>query len=114
MTTEKELKDRLTPDIIEKMVELAEGFENKNTFWFYDLLLKSDSFPLLIHRAVEGWNKLNDKHILIYHHVLILATMKRGTIKELFFKNYQPENLTQAECAMLDCLIDILKLQKED
>ena len=57
MKTEQELKADCTPEIIKKMVELAEGFDKWELREIYDpeIWTKSDLlFPLLIHRAVEG------------------------------------------------------------
>jgi len=127
MTTEKELKAQCILDIIKKMVELAEGFKyiiqenglNKIVFdseTIYPVmdLMPKWFFPILIHRSVEGWNKKNP-HILIHiDYVHDRVWFIRGKISKLEehsfdFINYQPEKLTQLECALLHCLIEILK-----
>ena len=131
MIPESKLKDRCTPDIIKKMVELAEGFEykdehciyfNKSIVRYTSRDLKSDIslFPLLIHRAVEGWNKKEEsilKEIIVYNDSVKLIEYKKSreggfdpfaiVIKK--FENYQPSSLTPCECACLHCLIEVLK-----
>ena len=63
-------------------------------------------FPLLIRRAVEGWNKLypDNRQIILYSNCL---TQKDSVL--IKFDKYQPQSLTQAECAMLHCMLDIFK-----
>lgn len=129
MITQQELTDKCTPEIIKKMCELAEGFEYKSdefanetffvTYKFdicWDRLYKHNSFfPLLIHRAVEGWNKehINDdwsiniscEDVLI--HYWNCGEQELRLLKQ--FTDYQPTTLTHAECAMFDCLLEVLK-----
>jgi len=125
--TEQELKSQCTPDIIKKMVELAEGFglftnrllgniqsPNGALFTLDYNKIKDDPvvFPLLIHRVVEGWNnKQKDETCIIigenYNVVWWESDLKIS--KSYDYKDYQPENLTQLECALLHCLIEILK-----
>lgn len=139
MITEQDLKQKCTPEIIKKMVELAEGFEYyerqitigkqlltcqgikysvnscETTHDFKNQVTKFSIFPLLIHRAVEGWNKehINDdwsiniscEDVLI--HYWNCGEQELRLLKQ--FKNYQPTTLTHAECAMFDCLINLLK-----
>jgi hypothetical protein len=126
MIPESKLKADCTPEIIKRMVELAEGFEflsdgnNINVIrlhlakyehedWILRLpLFHRIIFPLLIHRAVEGWNKkLYESIILVQHNHL---TKKESRYN---FNDYQPQFLTHCECAMLHCLIDILKEDKK-
>ena len=69
-------------------------------------------FPLLIHRAVEGWNKNNKGNPYIeIDDSSIWVCSYNNNFKEFGFSfhEYQPRSLTQAECAMLDCLLDIFK-----
>jgi len=121
MTTEKELKDQCTPDIIKKLCELAEGFniyelvENVYKIKVVDLSIVyftmqsvehlNNIFPLLIYRAVEGWNKNGDPILIANNKVVYPMTV-------YLFNNYQPENLTHAECACLHCMLDIFKEEK--
>jgi len=119
MITEQELKAMCTPDIIKKMVELAEGFEwrediefnnnlyysHKDSEWIWIGSIDSVQFPLLIHRAVEGINKKLD----IQDQIIIGKFNVECSLYDCKFENYQPENLTQLECALLHCLIEILK-----
>lgn len=120
MITEQDLKDQCTPEFIKWMRELAEGFElnyagdvsyynnltsveiTRCTDWFI--------FPLLIHRAVEGWNKITrNKYIIITDTFLYTTSNLHRGDERYNYNNYQPQSLTQAECAMLDCLLDIFK-----
>ena len=115
MITEQELKEQCTPDFIKWMCEHAEGFG------YIDYVLSQSSdleqvrfnniiFPLLIHRAVEGWNKkyLDKNQIILYGNIL---SFSEGI---LTYNGYQPESLTQSECAMLHCLLDVFKQEERD
>jgi len=99
------------------MVELSEGFEIKgySVNYFNDFHCSTVSlitawmlFPLLIHRAVEGVWKQN-KHTLFIHSDGVYWVHQKQSDFKFQFKNYQAENLTQCECALLDCLLNILK-----
>ena len=120
MITEQQLTDRCTPEIIKKMVGLAEGFEcamedpNYLAIYFKGKEAIIDSplvFSTLIHRAVEGFNKkqCGDPYIIFEFET---CTLSRYTLDveddAYFFADYSPSSLTHAECAMLDCLLDIL------
>ena len=125
--TEKELKDRCTPEFIEWCVKLAEGFGmfsnlERNMFiikyeymeWMFlkdDLVFHKILFPLLIHRAVEGWNKLHigNETINIYDDYVDHYGIDGGNRKSVY--KYQSDNLTAGECAILDCLLAIFKEQ---
>lgn len=122
MTTEQKLKDQCTPEFIKWMCELAEGFEwrnENNVIWIHvpsDIIMvgskyfSNDSyFPLLIHRAVEGWLKIHDQRFIdIKHKEIQLVHIAYGHVF-YEFKDYQPQSLTQAECAMLHCMLNIFK-----
>jgi len=121
MKTENELKDRCNPQFIVWMCELAKGFdfesiiteEIEHTLYYenqsidYTEMFKDSLFPLLIHRAVEGWNKLNSKLIIPVDNRVIYD--EYGINKSYSFKRYQPENLTALECACLHCLLEIFE-----
>ena len=128
MITEQGLKDKCTPDIIKRMVELAEGFSNYeynhslNRAIFdsiYHDVLDIRIFPLLVYRAVEGWNKskhtverIDDYSIRINEQRLFYMYNEYATPYD--YANYQPESLTHAECAMLHCLLDVFKQEERD
>ena len=124
MTTEQELKDQCTPEIIKRMVELAEGFfykekevpEADDCIWFgeeecpIDLLFTEPLiFSTLIHRAVEGWN--NDETVLPVIEIYPYKVYNKINYK---FSNYQPQSLTPAECACLHCLLDIFEGERNE
>ena len=121
MITEQELKEKCTPEFIKWMCEYAEGFEFFNigncAGYRFELYKPCDNdpnvyFPLLIHRAVEGWLKIHDQRFIdIKHKEIQLVHIAYGHVF-YEFKNYQPQSLTQAECAMLHCLLDIFKEQE--
>lgn len=125
MKTEQKLKNQCTPEFIKWMCKLAEGFEwrnENNVIWIHvpsDIIMvgskyfSNDSyFPLLIHRAVEGWLKIHDQRFIdIKHKEIQLVHIAYGHVF-YEFKNYQPQSLTQAECAMLNCMLDIFKEEK--
>ena len=107
MIKEQELKNKCTPEFTKWMCEYAEGFG------YIDYVLSQSSdleqvrfnniiFPLLVHRAVEGIKIISsDPEKVWYNNIYGMQCFR--------FKNYQPKSLTHAECAMLDCLIDIFK-----
>ena len=131
MIKEQELKNKCTPKFIKWMCEYAEGFEFLNignwAGYRFELHKPRDNdpnvyFPLLVHRAVEGWNKLKHEEIfmeiVVYKDKVCLENYKLEThnnVEDYYkyilidknFKNYQPQSLTHAECAMLDCLLDV-------
>ena len=138
MINEQELKDRCTPEFIKFMVELAEGFRDNTTgnvviidspfdSWIFfnnennskELQNPPKWFPLLIHRTAEGFNKANGETgqfgIYIDREKITFCDFKlnRNEEKEYKFKNYQPQSLTHAECAMLHCLLDIFEEVKQ-
>jgi len=109
MIIESEIKKLVTPDIIKKMRELAGGFRYSRDGWSYNgnngfTVENNIGFPLLIHRAVE-----NLDYVTNYDKEKFWIMTDENEVKIYIFKNYQPENLTALECAMLDCLIEILK-----
>ena len=121
MITQQQLTDKCTPEIIKKMVELAEGFEYiECEYNYYSIAVAGEQygkiieddiiFPLLVHRSVEGWNKLNatdNDFIFIGDNYIHYSKDSGNKFYEL--KDYQPTTLTHAECAMLDCLLEVLK-----
>jgi hypothetical protein len=112
MKTESEVKSRVTPEIIKEMCELAEGFEyTSDDYAIYNNTYDADTdiLPILIHRAVEGWNKLdNESVIVILDDSLMFSKLEKDEVY-YYSKNYQTKNLTQLECALLDCLVDVLE-----
>ena len=87
MKTEKEIKAMCTPDIIKKMVELAEGWNKKHA-------------------------KLNEIIHITDHRYFVAFYNGYKSYTEYYYVNYQPESLTALECALLHCLIEILKMEK--
>ena len=111
--TYDDLKNATTPKIIKQMVELAEGFrllDDYTLFAFevFDCKISGIHeslclFPLLLHRAVEGWNKQQKLHreIVIYKNKACEEDYKlethngyedyyKYTYVNNYFKNYQP------------------------
>ena len=123
MKTEAKIKSQVTPEVIKKMVELAEGFEyglfdniSLNKFHVHSEFLFSVEniifLSTLIHRAVEGWNKsqVNSENcIVIQDDSVILWSENLVDCKTFDFPDYQPSTLTACECALLDCLCEVLK-----
>ena len=129
MITEQDLKQKCTPEIIKKMVKLAEGFEvterqitvgnqllisrgikyNINscetTKDFSEVMVKFSLFPLLLHRAVEGWN--HDENTPYYIQICPHRISYVGIM--YLFKDYHSRHLTACEMAIWDCLLEVLK-----
>lgn len=107
MKTFEEFKERITPEFIKKLCELAEGFEYTDYYPHYNFIKEYVPlenmyimFPLLLHRAVEGYGNMEIDYMLkrIYN---------SGNF--YMFKEYQPCHLTTCEMAILYCLIEVLK-----
>lgn len=128
MITEQQLKKHCTPDAVKWMTEQAEGFKYfKDAFrpiniisvkfgsvdvWTgEDRLFENSIFPLLIHRAVEGWNKNGGMQIIINRWNVQFCNYKGADIF-YSFSEYKSESLTPAECAMLYCLLAIFNEMK--
>ena len=123
MITFNELREQTTSDIIKQFVELTEGFEwidNRNEYSYngyynYWDNFETTEFITLLHRAVEGWNKIDKSKNQI--NILTTCVQSWNIIKGLqdyVFENYKSENLTQAECAILHCLLDVFKQEERD
>jgi len=113
MITEQELKSQCTPNVIKKMCVLTDYFYASNDKDCEQIIGDEQAFPLLIHRAVEGWNKEAHKdysHIEI-DNLSVMIVSHNGFSGKRYpeFKNYQPESLTACELACLHCLVEILK-----
>ena len=122
MITFDELREQTTPDIIKKMVELAEGFEFvdcENGYFsiaingqeYGNIITDEILFPLLLHRAVEGWNKeyFGQKFIGISYDEIFLQEYKSGfIIKNWIIEDYLPCHLTACEMVIMDCLSEVL------
>ena len=121
MITEQQLKADCTPELIKKMVELAEGFEfieydnpytiilSAHSRWFVTDITKWVYGPLLIHRAVEGFNKRNSIVIYAKKNSVCLCDPSVYNDKYFWYDDYSNSILTKLECAMLHCLIEVLK-----
>lgn len=126
MITQQQLTDQCAPEFIKWMCEMAEGYQlftNEDIGidyyshieyeWHECTDLDTAFFPLLIHRAVEGWNKKESISFsigtIIYPLLLERILDSEEYHIEYKFDNYQPQSLTHAECAMLDCLLEVLK-----
>lgn len=129
MITEQELKDRCTPEFIKWMCEFAEGFKfiqcednyfsiSVNNQEYGNIITDEIIFPLLIHRAVEGWNKINPcKPIQILCNCISFITDEDDPASvEWGYDNeqYEPCHLTVCEMAIWDCLLNILKQEESD
>ncbi len=121
MISEKELKDKCTPEVIRWTVKLAEGFDVDSLILYYgndwhcQFIEEHKNFPLLIHRAVEGWNNQDNRDNGKGIYVLPESVDYKSGWDNDYVRNitsfshrlYQSENLTQCECACLHCLIEI-------
>lgn len=121
MKTEKELKNRCTLEFIKWCCEYAEGFSyhknyRDNEFYLdFNRLNTGDKlieilddyfyFALFIHRTIGGYSK---KIFINYVEKHIAYNKLLGNTTYYKIEDYQQEKiLTQLECTMLDCLLDI-------
>jgi len=126
MMNGQELKDRCTPEFIKWMCELAEGYDqdidedgyygivnlNDDFYLLENIVRDMADFPLLIHRSIEGWN-YNYNKIAFYPDQLV-KNWNDGMMNRCRYhhKSYQPQSLTQLECACLHCMLDIFKEER--
>ena len=117
MITFNELREQTTSDIIKQFVELTEGFEwidNRNEYSYngyynYWDNFETTEFITLLHRAVEGWNKIDKSK----NQINILTTYiqswdnKKG-LTDYNFLDYKPCHLTACEMAIWHCLLEVL------
>lgn len=122
MKTFQDLKRNVTPEFIKKLVELAEGFESvdsldgaiglnismiEDDYWMHvDRFLNNYRFPLLLHRAVEGWNNINLTNMIV---IDVSELLKSCGLNRYKFNKYFSCHLTPYEMAILDCLQEVLK-----
>lgn len=123
LRTFPELEKKFTLGIVKRCVEYAKGFDRVEKsgikyFLGYESgfrnitdFLNSGLFPLLLHRAVEGWNKKSDGHLrFIIQDKDCLSVFVNESDRKLFkYNNYQPCHLTACEMAIMDCLCEVLK-----
>jgi len=107
----------ITPEFIKFCCEYAEGFEWRNKFYFERLCEQNYYyFPLLLHRAVEGWNKKQKDGFNIINIDyekervdILINKYPMPEFKKYIFSDYQPSTLTVCEQAACDCLYDIFE-----
>ena len=118
MKTFEQLKEQITPELIKKLCELAEGFacNDIDEVFYTDVLscefkdiYKFVMFPLLLHRAVEGFNKSDKIEVVYIKYDIVELWMDRIERFDFRFEDYQLCHLTPCEMAILDCLIEVLK-----
>lgn len=128
MITFTDLQKKWTPEITKRAVELAEGFELDtdgdnigikdpfdNFYYFEDDIPKNmETFPLLLHRAVGGFNKRNELTgnygLYIDRERITYCNFKLPKNEEKIyeFKDYKSCHLTACEMAIWECLLNIL------
>ena len=106
----------MKPETLKKVVELADGFEiapgigltyrgNDNS---------KDFYPLLLRRAVEGWNQkhwtMSCTQKIIYLKITRIEIVKCRKVEKTFiFSNPKTDYLTVQEEAIEACLIELLE-----
>lgn len=137
MITFEDLKQKWTLEITKRAIELADGYkyyEREMTVGNRSVLIKgiscginslettedfakaiceSSLFPLLLHRAVEGWNNKNVcKPIQILCNCVSYITDEDDpAVVNYGYDNeqYLPCHLTACEMTIMDCLAEVLK-----
>ena len=110
-------------EILKKIVELAEGFAyddslklfylNGNTWIWFKEIQEWEHYPLLLRRAIEGWNRSNSS--ILYFIDLLSDHMEyaNGSCPAaliLLYKDYiKTKYLTPQEQAIEACLIELLE-----
>lgn len=124
---EDKLIENVDRKIVYRMIELADGFaisindfvsttkevvvynEVKTNLFYEDIVYSELLFPTLINRAFFGMcqhhlgmlESLTNKYFKVVFH-------KEKILKEYELENYKVETLSVVECAMLDCLIELI------
>ncbi len=108
-----------------KIIELADGFENWMSLDLSCVKLhtadekisialkyisKWEHYPLLLRRAVEGWNKKNDPYDIAIDCKTLLHYGKSNLVIVKHFDDYQKTDyLTPQEQAIEACLVELLE-----
>ena len=105
MIKEQELKDRRSHEFYEFIYKMC----GKDYLPLYSSELNFEiiHFPLLIHRAVAGWNLFNENIREWIEVDKQQVSLFMHGVYRYEFKKYAPHILTSAECAMLHCLFDV-------
>jgi len=115
-------------ETLKEIVELADGFEwyiNRiegvrvkfaESFFPYkseivrgNLLWKGTYYPLLLRRAVEGWNKQEKEHEVVFGRTCLDIIDHDGIDNFQFADHSKTDYLTPQEQAIEACLIELLE-----
>lgn len=109
-------------ETLKKIVELADGFEwlensdgwciTYGVYQYFDTsVLYKNIYPLLIRRAVEGWNKSkSDFYFIDLYSDHLDYDANRYKKAVLIYRNYtKTDYLTPQEQAIEACLIELLE-----
>lgn len=107
-------------DFIKRLVQLAEGFgyTDRNVYYrdkiyfSFNGLKKTSLYPLLLYRAVEGWNRQipEPRLVITFEPTNIFVSDLDKDWKAFIFVAYQSTKyLTPQEQALEDALKEVLK-----
>ena len=121
--TERELIEKVTPGFIRWLMRYAPDYEliqdaDRAGFMLIEVegvpvfdLLRHMAFPLLLCRAVDGWNISPENRIYLIENGTRYVGVYTSDGEEPYAKylccDYAPDALTIKECALLHCLIDV-------
>lgn len=117
-------------ETLKKIVELADGFTYERIYdpsgrelyrvnltnifgrWSVICIIeKWEHYPLLLHRAVQGWNRQNEREQIKITRYEIIFYRNGYQTKGFGFKEQQPtKNLTPEEVAIEKALIFLLEV----
>ena len=112
----------MTEQILKKIIELAKGFEQlkgniafescvryKEQICIITQTEQWDLYPLLLRRAVEGWNRKNGPYLIQILTDNVECFGGNGfRIINNYFEYTDTEYLTQQEQAIEACLVELL------
>ena len=121
--TERELMDKVTPGFVRWLIRYAPGFEliedaDRVGFMLVEWLgvpifdlLNTPDFPLMLYRACYGWNIAPGNrvyHIEVGTRYMGVYTADSDTPYARYMcYDYRADALTDKECALLHCMMDI-------
>ena len=110
----------MKPELIKKLVELAEGFEMEghnaislnNGLWIrkIEAVESWEHFPLLIHRGKDGWNRTKPELYINIFMKFVSTVKESGTQKIWTYQDYKPtDTLTVEEVCTMKALEEVFK-----
>ena len=115
MYTQQNLREKCTEEFIRWCCTYVQDYSIESFLdyygndWLYQFINEWEKFPLFLYRTVEGFNKQSNGYLnfikIDINYISYWATPNKHHL--YLYNEYSPEDLTQHECALFHCLLDI-------